>query len=312
MNKILVSILSPVYNVENYLSQCLDSIICQSYSNLQIVLIDDGSKDNSWQIMQEYAAKDSRIEIYHQENQGVATTRNHLVEKVKGDYVLFVDSDDWIELDMVEYLLGISEKYNSGITMCDRVINDIIPSDKEPLISILVQEKAIEDFLKHDYFVGSLWNKLLERNLLYNLKFNNEISFGEDALFCWDVLQKLQTVVISSKQLYHYRMNDGSISHSSFGNKKMSGYYVWEKITNDVSENWPEMIGLAKAHRAVSALFLLRDAAHCDYPFDHNIMLLQKTLRENIWFMIMEHSLKVGWILYSLLISFFYNIGKLL
>ena len=107
MNKPLVSILVPVYNVEAYLPQCLDSLVGQTYPHLQIVLIDDGSTDGSWRVMQEYASRDERIEIYHQENQGVGATRNHLLEKIKGDYVLFVDSDDWVEENHIETLLPI-------------------------------------------------------------------------------------------------------------------------------------------------------------------------------------------------------------
>ena len=127
MNNPLVSILVPVYNVEAYLPQCLDSLLGQTYSHLQIVLIDDGSSDNSWTIMQQYAAQDSRIEIYHQENQGVATTRNHLLEKIKGDFVLFVDSDDWVELDMVEFLVGKATENQADVVTCGNVINDGIP-----------------------------------------------------------------------------------------------------------------------------------------------------------------------------------------
>ena len=93
----IISILIPVYNVEHYISTCLDSILSQTYTNLQIVLFDDGSKDQSFAICKEYTCKNKNIEVYHQDNQGVAVTRNHLLEKVKGDYVLFVDSDDWME-----------------------------------------------------------------------------------------------------------------------------------------------------------------------------------------------------------------------
>ena len=105
----LISILIPIYNVESYLPQCLDSIVQQTYKNLQIVLIDDGSQDHSLTICHDYATKDNRIEVYSQKNQGVAATRNHLLEKVKGDYVLFVDSDDWIEADMIENLVLLSK-----------------------------------------------------------------------------------------------------------------------------------------------------------------------------------------------------------
>ena len=155
-----VTILSPCYNVGQFLPKYFETVLGQTYSNLQVVLIDDGSKDDTWAVMQEYAAKDSRVEIYHQENQGVASTRNNLLDKVKGDYVLFVDSDDWIELDMVEYLVGVAFEHNTEFVMCDMVKNDAKPKETEWVVKLLSQEQAVHDFLRHEYFSGSLWNFL--------------------------------------------------------------------------------------------------------------------------------------------------------
>ena len=224
MDKPIVSILIPAYNAAAFLPKCLDSVLNQTYQDLQVVIVDDGSKDKTLEVCHKYAEKDSRIEVYHQENQGVAATRNHLLEKVKGDYVLFVDADDWIELDMVEYLVSLATELDAEMVMCDRVINDAKPSETEPMIKILPQEEAIRDFLLHDYFVGSLWNKLLSRSLLHNEQFHRGISYGEDALFIWGALQKVNNVVASDKQLYHYYMNEDSISHQSFGDKKLTGH----------------------------------------------------------------------------------------
>ena len=167
MNSPLISILLPVYNTSAYLPQCLDSVFAQTYTNLQVVLVDDGSKDNSLEICQQYAAKDPRIEVYHQENHGVATTRNHLLEKVKGDYVLFVDSDDWIEPDMVEFLVGKALTNNIEMVVCGNVNNDTPPASEynEELWS---QDKAVKEFLRHVNFNGSLCNKLTLVSLFHN------------------------------------------------------------------------------------------------------------------------------------------------
>ena len=229
----LVSILSPCYNVEKFLPQCLDSIINQTYSNLQIVLIDDGSKDATWHVMQDYAGKDNRIEIYHQENQGVSATRNHLLEKVKGDYILFVDSDDWIESNMVEFLLEKSLTNRADIVVCGMVKNDGACSE-EYREERMDQETTIKKFLFHKELNGSLWNKLVKTSLLHGIRFDNRISYGEDALFCWHVLQRVHTVVQTDRQLYHYRMNENSLSHLNWTpEKKGSGHLVWEAITNE-------------------------------------------------------------------------------
>ena len=216
MNDCLVSILLPCYNVESLLSQCLESLIYQTHRHLQIVLIDDGSTDNTWQIMQEYAAKDSRIEIYHQENQGVAITRNHLLKKVKGEYVLFVDSDDWVELDMVEFLVRQIEQEQADIVTCGMVVNDTPINQVKVSKECWNQEKVIYEFLRHVSFSGSLCNKLLKNSLLHNIQFHCGISYGEDALFVWKILQRVGSIVVTDKKLYHYRVNKNSLSHLSW------------------------------------------------------------------------------------------------
>ena len=156
----LVSILVPVYNVEAYLSQCIDSILAQTYKNLQVVLVNDGSTDGSLEVCQTYAEKDARVETHHKENSGVADTRNCLLEKVKGYYVLFVDSDDWIEPDMVECLLRYALEYDADVVNCGNVINDAPCNKDNKNIEVLQQEEAIKLFLEHKKIRGSLWNIL--------------------------------------------------------------------------------------------------------------------------------------------------------
>ena len=121
MNNPIVTILIPAYNAAAFLPKCLETVLNQTYRDLQVVIVDDGSKDDTWAVCQRYASSDNRIEIYHQNNQGVATTRNHLLEKVKGNYVLFVDADDWIEMNMVEFLVYTAISNNVEMVTCTSV-----------------------------------------------------------------------------------------------------------------------------------------------------------------------------------------------
>ena len=307
----LVSILIPVYNVENYLSTCLNSILSQTYSNLQIVLFDDGSKDQSLAICNEYARKNKNIEVYYQDNQGVAATRNHLLEKAKGDFVLFVDSDDWIETDMADHLLSLGVQKDADMVMCDRVINDNKPSQKKPFVVELSQEKAIKDFLYHNYFIGSLCNKLFKTSLLHDLSFHSGISYGEDALFCWQVLQKIKKVVVTNKQLYHYRMNANSLSHT-FNGHQFSAYDVWHPIVDDVERNYPQYLPIAQGHFCVSMTMVLYNAARHGYQSDENTKRLCSAVRTNKMKMLrhIPHSFK-KFILASFL-SWNYNLARIL
>lgn len=306
-----VSILIPAYNAAAFLPKCLDSVLNQTYQDLQVVIVDDGSKDKTLEVCHKYAEKDSRIEVYHQENQGVAATRNHLLEKVKGDYVLFVDADDWIELDMVEYLVSLATELDAEMVMCDRVINDAKPSDKKPEVNILPQEEAIKDFLYHDYFVGSLCNKLLSRSLLHNEQFHRGISYGEDALFIWGALQKVNNVVVSDKQLYHYYMNEESISHQTFGDKKLTGHLTWTLITEDVAKRWPQFLDIAKSSFGLQDMYLLRAASQSGYKKNDEIKKIQITVKTYLPQILSRKKLGVKDRIYTQVICRWYGFGKL-
>lgn len=277
MGRHLITILIPCYNVDLYLPRCLNSILGQTYKNLQIVLIDDGSKDSTWTLMQKYAKQDSRIEIYHQNNQGVAKTRNNLLTKVKGDYVLFVDSDDWIEPDMIEFMVCKVLNNDADVSMCGMVVNDT-PVSKIYKEEILDQQQTIKHFLFHNELRGSLCNKLIKASLLQNVNFNGEISYGEDALFCWHLFQHVKKTVMTNRQLYHYRMNDASISHQSFGDGKFSGHKTWQIIVKETSKRYPQYLQIAQARHCVEDILLYRNAAHSQYPYNDKVRLLKSTI----------------------------------
>lgn len=304
-----VTILSPCYNVEKFLPKCLDSIINQTYRDLQIVMIDDGSRDNTWSILQEYAAKDPRIEVYHQENQGVATTRNNLLDKVKGDYVLFVDSDDWIEPDMVEFLVTKATENQAEVAMCGMVVNDT-PVEAEYNESLMSKEDCIRAFLFHKELKGSLWNKLVETSLLHNAKFHCGISYGEDALFCWHFFQKAQRAVMTDRQLYHYRMNDASLSHEGFGPKKFSAHTVWTTICKETEEKYPQFVDIAKGHFCFSMLVLYKNALHSGYPKDDVIQTLAGVVKKYREKMRRMKCAGMKWYLYSWIVCLPYNLLK--
>lgn len=310
MNNPIVSILVPVYNVEAYLPQCLDSLVGQTYPHLQIVLIDDGSTDGSWRVMQQYAGRDERIEIYHQENQGVGATRNHLLDKIKGDYVLFVDSDDWVELDMVEFLLGKASENNADVVTCGNVINEA-PVAAQYCQKVLSRNEAIERFLYHIEFRGSLWNKLVRTSLLHNCRFHCGISLGEDALFCWHFLQYANNVLFTDRQLYHYRMNEGSICHSTFGPKKLSAHYAWEQICDETARWWPQYLSISDARRCITNILLLRNAVKSGYVNMIDIQMLQKTITKLLPSLFLVKNITTYRMrFYALLISCNYRFAK--
>ena len=152
MNINQISVVVPVYKVEPYLRKCLDSIVNQTYRDLEIILIDDGSPDNCGRICDEYAERDARIRVVHQENSGLSAARNAGLKLVSGSYIGFVDSDDWIEPDMYSYLLGNALEYQADIAVCSRTEQhmDRTVFRGFPGLEVLERESALEYLLKND------------------------------------------------------------------------------------------------------------------------------------------------------------------
>lgn len=266
----MVSILVPVYNASHYLRECVDSLTGQTYKDLQIVLINDGSTDDSWELLQELARKDQRLEVYSQPNCGVAATRNRLLDKANGDFVLFVDSDDWIDTNTIEVLM--QEQANGDYDMV--VFN-------HPNNEVWQKEKAVYEFLRHREFRGMLWNKLIRRKLFEKLLFDEAVSYGEDALMVWGVLQRVSKVCLLNKAFYNYRVNENSLSCQPFNGNKFTAYTTWDNICGDTSEFWPQYKEIARARFAIEMALILKDAAIKDYPRTSSIKLLQEEVRRD-------------------------------
>ena len=271
----MVSILVPVYNAAPYLRKCVGSTTGQTYTDLQIVLINDGSTDGSWSIMQELAREDSRIEIYTQANRGVAATRNNLLERAKGDFVLFVDSDDWIDNVTIDYLLKDFASNESDIVTFQ------MTNIREDICGTYSRERIIALFLEHASFNGSLCNKLIKRTLFNGLRFDETVSYGEDALMIWQVLQRVKCVSIIKNIFYHIGINSNSLSRKHLSNNKFSVYTVWNSICEDVDVDWPQYSQLAHARFACEMTLILRDAVKSGYRDKNYIRPLQDVIRRD-------------------------------
>lgn len=265
----MVSILVPVYNASRYLRECVSSLTGQTYADLQIVLINDGSTDDSWNIMQELAKQDHRLEVYSQPNCGVAATRNRLLERARGEFVLFVDSDDWIERDTVEILMQEQKKEDYDIVMYQL-------SKHKTDDCRYTKEEAIKKFLEHTTFRGSLCDKLIKRDLFEGLRIDETVSYGEDALLVWQVLQRIDKMLFIGKTFYHYRVNKNSLSRQRFNGKKFTAYTTWNQICEDTDTLWPQYRDIAHARFACEMTQILLDASRCGYKYDKGVELLQE------------------------------------
>lgn len=234
--KNLVSIIVPVYNAEKYLKKSIKSIISQTYKNIEIICIDDGSNDKSLEILHKFADEDQRIRIIHKKNEGVSLARNTGLENAKGDFVLFVDSDDWIEKNLCETLLFYMEKKELDVVMCSYIREKGGESQKKVIFDndIIFLEKDVKEKL-HQRMIGirgkelahpenadalcTVWGKLYRRKIIedYGIRFYDikEIGTYEDGLFNLSYFEHTKKAMFIKRYLYHYRKtNEESITHA--------------------------------------------------------------------------------------------------
>lgn len=211
MENELISIVVPIYNVEKYLRQCLDSILNQTYQNFECLLINDGSPDNSADICREYVEKDSRFKYFEKENGGLSDARNYGIRQSKGSYITFVDSDDWLENDALQLLYDALKKENADISIgryncydesrCQYLFYDSNPDDSLEVIEgkEIIDREGVEEMRNGNWTVAYL--KLFKRELLENLPFPLG-KIAEDTYWTWKVLLRASRVVYLNSYIY--------------------------------------------------------------------------------------------------------------
>lgn len=206
----LITIIINVYNGEKYINKCIDSIINQTYENLEILIINDGSTDNTLKICENY--KDKRIRIITTKNQGLALSRNTGIDNAKGKYVYFIDVDDFIELDTIEYLYKIIKQYKADISTCKHLTvynyDNKVMQKQEKIETIDCVEMLKKIFLRQNNTI-SIWNKLIKKELFKNLKFENRIV--NDVAYTHKLIIKANTIACSNQIKYYYLKNQQSV-----------------------------------------------------------------------------------------------------
>lgn len=217
----LITVIVPVYNVEKYLRRCLDSIIRQTYQNLEILCIDDGSIDNSGEICEQYAARDARIKVIHQENQGLSTARNKGLDAATGEYLAFVDSDDYIAADVLEQLYQGAVSSDATCVICGYNCVDSNGSILSTYSVHSVQQYSGVESLRCHYYHASgeenfvtVWGKLFCKKLFSDLRFRTGICFEDIHLMPYWLLQSEKVVLIPYAG-YNYTQNENSIMHKT-------------------------------------------------------------------------------------------------
>lgn len=301
VNDSLVSIIVPIYNAEKYLDSCIQSVLRQTYTNWELILIDDGSTDKSGRIAEEYGFADERITVFHQKNLGVSAARNRGIECAEGEYVAFLDVDDALPQESLKTLVNSLIDNNAdvamGITCGEKWEN-------HSGVEIWKGEDGIQYSLMDDPYTCAAWGKLYRRELIGETRFDREIKINEDSLFVFQIMCKKPVCVCVNKEIYQYIQVSGSASRSDFSEKYFDILKVSDLKYKKIEEQFPQMHDLAKnmllkARMNVLRLLAVRtrdeyrdvEKKLLEYILDNKEDYIPSSKECNQWMFILSHHL---------------------
>ena len=299
----LISIIVPVYKVEAYLDRCVQSLVNQTYTDLQIILVDDGSPDRCGEICEEWKKKDARICVVHKENGGLSDARNAGLAVATGEYIGFVDSDDWIEPRMYELLYAAMQETGAQIAECTRdnfsdATAPVLFEAKKAERQIYTAEQALGELIVDGALRQTVWNKL------YRAEFVKDKLFpigkvNEDEFWTYRVFGDVQSVVRIEAALYHYYQRDDSIIHT-YNAKRLHCLEAFEQRQIYLQKRYPSLIPMATARWMVTCLIHYQALARCKdvdpdgrlrqmvytqfCSIDHKVIRSAVSVKQQVWF----------------------------
>lgn len=285
MREKLISVIVPIYNVEKYLPRCIESIINQTYKNLEIILVDDESPDNCGRICDEYMEKDARIKVIHQKNKGLSGARNSGIDIATGEYLAFVDSDDYIEPIMYETLYNDIQEHDAGMSICSRYYefedgHRVERYKLEQEVKVYSGKEAIVEMNNYSSFDMSAWDKLYKRELFKEIRFPQG-KLSEDFFIMFRLLDKARKVTFNPKPLYIYVQRNNSISR----NTKINWDFIEasKEQMKYICEKYPDLEDVAKTAYASANMtvynFHIKSHVKCQKERKKE---LQRHVRENL------------------------------
>jgi len=240
----LISIIIPVYKVELYLKKCVDSVLAQTYANLEIILVDDGSPDNCGKICDEYAEMDERVRVVHKENGGLSDARNAGLDIMNGEYVAFVDSDDWVMPKYIEDMYENLKEYGADISLSGTIY--VYENNKKDMIlsvnknkGLYTQKEAVENLFYQKGIYPSAWAKLYKKELFEKIRYPKG-KLNEDSATTYKIFCLCDKISYTNANNYCYLQRTGSIENSAFSPKKMDAIDIVDEMLAWICENKPE------------------------------------------------------------------------
>ena len=278
----LISIIIPIYKVEDYLDRCMQSVLRQSYTNLEIIIVDDGSPDNCPAMCESYQKKDARIKVIHKENGGLSDARNAGIDIAQGQYIAFIDSDDWVSENYIQIMHQKMKEYQCDISIIDTVESDGTRQSEKSYNAGRVSDKvysaeeAMQVIFSQREFNTSAWGKLYKRELFLNKRFTKGILY-EDLDLIYQLFEMAEKICFSDDAKYYYFQRKDSIAHGSFDRKHMVLLDISQKILEYTDQKHPAIHDAAVARYVFSNLLILSKIIQ-----DKNYIEEQRTIRKDI------------------------------
>lgn len=260
METALISVIVPVYNVAQYLEKSIASIQQQTYKNLEIILVDDGATDESGRLCEQIAEQDERVLVYHKENEGLSQARNDGLKQAHGDYVIFIDSDDYIHPEMIASLYQQIVKEDADVSSCG-VMNVYANSEspqtkKQDDYFVCDTETFLRKYLIGEKIPGTICNKLIKKEIAAQLTFPKGLIY-EDAYYHFDLIKVAKKYVVNTKPYYYYFHRGDSITTKPYAEKDLAYIDIYQKFYNEVVKNYSSLTEVAFFRLAYAHFFIL-------------------------------------------------------
>lgn len=328
MKNELVSVIVPIYNAERYIKRCIDSLINQTYDNLEIIIVNDGSYDKSKYICENYAKKDARIKLINKENEGVSIARNLGISHATGEYIMFVDADDYLDSCAIEKLISLLKTYSVDIVKMNytnfydngKTLINKMNFDAKYINSVISNNNnSLEDIIAETYFLNVIWGQLIKTELVKNIKFNRDLIYGEDLLFNYQLLNKTNKIYITDYIGYFYYINSNganqnydydkiiiklenliyiySYIYQLFSDKKRIYYKFIIEINNNLKRLALCNVNFSKIKITINELLsnnFVKEALFCAYlfefsKFDGFLIKLLKKHQINLYILLIKY-----------------------
>lgn len=282
MEKDLISVIVPIYNVGKYLEKCLKSIINQTYKNMEIILVDDGSTDNSGSICDKYVNVDSRINVIHKKNGGASEAKNVAIDIATGQYITFVDSDDYIQEDYIEYLYNLIKKYNCNMCVtayyvenANKKITNFGKTYEEKLLN---QEEAISRMLCEEGFSVSPWAKLYKKEIFKGIRYPVGKIY-EDNETTYKLMEKCEKIAYGNEPKYTYVKRENSVMNTKFSEKRLELITLTDNMAEELYDRMPNIRDAIIRRKIYARLSILRQIIFSENEEDKKIA---KQLRKEL------------------------------